>query len=408
MERWFAAFLVSVLLYSPQTSSAEALGFSTSGYIRYGYGHTRNRSTHTCYRAKGAHGASRFGNECNQYMDFQLKHDLGKKDGIYLHSEIGWDFYAEEGGTLALVKRDERFLQLHGLGEVSLWAGRRTYRRKEAHLLDFKYSNLWGEGFGWEDAPLLRGHWAYAYLSRPAEEGDIHSRHITHDFRVYDLPIDILPVQSATLELSANYAEMKPKPGYFDRQTGFEGFSLNAVLDQQFRPGVSHKLSLQTGSGALADLDSRPSLRRDREGDPISPDNYRTVRVVSESLIENLDRASIMLTQLFEKRWVLGTQDSGFTWGSLGGRVKLYQSDAINYVLDGSVDYVRDGEVGVSSLVKKLSVALQFSRGRGFYNRPALRLYATYAELDDDYALTTREGLSESGVSCGIQFETWW
>lgn len=408
MKYWFSAFWVCVLLHPLPASSGEMLGFSTSGYIRYGYGYTRDRKKHTCYRANGAHGASRFGNECNQYMDLQLKHDLGRKDGIRLHSEIGWDFYAEEGGTLALIKRDERFLQLRGLGEASFWVGRRTYRRKEAHLLDFKYSNLWGEGGGWEDAPFLRGRWAYAYLSRPAEETDIHLRHITHDLRVYDLPLEILAGRPATLEVSFNYAEMKPKAGYFDGQTDFEGFSINAVVDQKFSPEFSNKLSLQSGSGALADLDSRLGLRRDNSGNPLDPDNYRVLRIVNESLIENLDRASILLTQLFEKRSVLGAKDSDFMWGSIGGRVKLYQSDYINYVLDGSVDYVRDGEPGVSSLVKKLSVALQFSRGRGFYSRPALRLYATYAELDDDQDVVSMEGRLESGLSCGIQFETWW
>lgn len=90
------------------------------------------------------------------------------------------------------------------------------------------------------------------------------------------------------------------------------------------------------------------------------------------------------------------------------GRVKLYKSDYLNYVIDGSVDYVNDSMQGVSSLVKKLTVATQFSKGRGFYNRPALRIYATYAKSTEELDWSQRGTLPDSGFSCGIQFETWW
>ena len=67
-------------------------------------------------------------------------------------------------------------------------------------------------------------------------------------------------------------------------------------------------------------------------------------------------------------------------------------------------------------LLWKNTVALQWTTGRGYFNRPVVRLFGTYASWDDDLQGSVGDApgpdrgfLDDTeGFTFGVQFETWW
>ena len=106
-------------------------------------------------------------------------------------------------------------------------------------------------------------------------------------------------------------------------------------------------------------------------------------------------------------------------WFSTGVRPIYYLSNKWNIALETGIDYV-DNSNGANGnaegLLWKNTVALQWTTGRGYFNRPVVRLFGTYASWDDDLQGSVGDApgpdrgfLDDTdGFTFGVQFETWW
>lgn len=70
-----APCLLALALASPQ---AQALDFT--GYVRSGVGSTDGHGTQSCFQLPDAPSKYRLGNECEQYSELDLRHDLASFD----------------------------------------------------------------------------------------------------------------------------------------------------------------------------------------------------------------------------------------------------------------------------------------------------------------------------------------
>jgi maltoporin len=118
---------------------------------------------------------------------------------------------------------------------------------------------------------------------------------------------------------------------------------------------------------------------------------------------------------------VLRSEDRGLgrsdkiKWYSTGIRPIYYISDHVNIAFELGYDYVDNEILDRKGGLTKATLALQLARGRGYYNRPVLRLFGTYARWSDAF-----EGLigntpgsapygdDTKGWTVGTQIEAWW
>src|SRR5699024_6258010 len=106
------------------------------------------------------------------------------------------------------------------------------------------------------------------------------------------------------------------------------------------------------------------------------------------------------------------------TWKSVGTRLVYYVMDNFRLNLEASTGWTEGGALGTDdeARLSKITFAPAIVTGRGFFARPELRLFVTYADWNDTAAnvgvfqgtATNPFDDSTDGLTFGIQTEVWW
>lgn len=100
------------------------------------------------------------------------------------------------------------------------------------------------------------------------------------------------------------------------------------------------------------------------------------------------------------------------TWTSTGVRPIYYLSQHVNVALELGYDHVDDEFNNFSGDLRKATVALQLSKDRGYYSRPTIRAFVTYASWSDELvgkvASDSAYADKNNGWNAGVQAEVWW
>lgn len=417
MAKFRKAFLSATIAALCSQAAWADDNFDFHGYIRAGTGGNSEGGDQICYQTPGARSKYRFGNECETYGEiifgykafkgddgsyFNLKSNLayvveGEKDfEETVHGPAWREIYVEAGNVLGGVFDGAKF-----------WAGKRFYRRHDVHITDFFYWDMSGPGAGVEDIDVGFGKLAYAYLRENNDDfdasghkiADVNDRSVDrHDFRIYG--IDVNP--GGQLAIGGDYRFSSESRNGFD---GEDGYMLTLEHTQNDLWGGFNKIALQYGDGSASTL-SANSEDTNSDG--------KTWRIVEQLQIEPSSSWSAMGTVVYEDRKDTTDFEPG-TWISVGGRFKYYLTNYLNLVLDTGYDeFDPDGPGGTRELWK-ITPAVQLSAGRSFWTRPALRLFATYADWNNaarDAGLaggsTGVFGDDTDGWSFGVQAEHWW
>lgn len=418
--------------------------FEFHGYLRAGTGGNSEGGDQVCFQVPGAKAKYRLGNECEVYSEIIFGYHAFKgDDGAFfdLKTNIAFVTQGEEDFESLSDPGDngpafrEAYVQggnlLGGVFEgASFWVGKRFYRRHDVHINDFFFWDASGAGGGVEDIDLGFGKLAYAYFRNSNDEvptfavrevdpvtgnplsdpisGDPIVRTITgdriqvndravsrHDFRIYG--IDSNP--GGQLTLGADLRISEEDRGNFD---GEDGYAFHVMHVQNDVLGGDNKIALQYGKGSASTLAAA--------SDDTNDDGH-TWRITESLLVEPSPGWSLAGTLIYEDREDTG--DDG-TWLSVGGRFKKYMTDYLNLVLEVGYDQF-DPDDGESRELWKITPAVALSAGRGFYARPTLRLFATYADWNAaarDAGLAGGSsgvyGLDTEGFTYGVQAEIWW
>ena len=128
-------------------------------------------------------------------------------------------------------------------------------------------------------------------------------------------------------------------------------------------------------------------------------------------LIQPNPKFAIMPLFIYQRTRNGNSQDGPAQWYSFGARPQFFFTNHISLALEPGFDRVTAGNGLYSGWLRKFTIAPQIAAGRQFFSRPALRLFATYANWSDGlrgfvggapYANKT------SGLTYGVQVETWW
>ncbi|WP_369959493.1 maltoporin [Pseudomonas benzenivorans] len=401
--------LAVTLAYLALPGTAQALEFS--GYLRSGAGTADGNGRQSCFQLPGAQSKFRLGNECEQYAELDLRQDLlSLDDGSVVSVEGMAQLFNEYGhtptftGEHGFTRMNQAYVewsQVPALNGGSLWAGRRFYKRNDIHISDFFYWNQSATGAGIEDYALGGLKYSYAFSRK---DSVFQKEYINrHDFNVVGFNTN----PHGELELGLSFID---KPRHIEG--AHSGWSITAQHKQQdfLDLGGTNTLALQYGPG--------PGTALGSTGDVLLDDSAKRYRLVEFFDWQIAPRLGGQFLVVYQKDERADMDDEN--WLSVGGRASYAFTEQFKLVGELGHDQV-DASGGTRKL-SKFTVAPTWSpAGPGFWARPELRLYYTYASWNQAAQeaasrMAAGSALSDSGAfgsarhgsNFGVQVEYWW
>ncbi|MDQ1387747.1 MAG: maltoporin, partial [Acidobacteriaceae bacterium] len=301
----------------------------------------------------------------------------------------------------------EAFVQagnvLESRPDAKFWAGERFYRRQHIDIDDFYPLDMSGYGAGVEDFNIGIGKLALSYLSgaRPdiiTQNGNLTKSNV--DLRFYDL--------KGPAGLWA---------GWFDFATSKGGTTTtNTVIPTTngYAFGLRHQrlewhggynaLGVQYGTGPASNFSTAID-------DPTAFINSTARFLVTEQVVfQPNDRFAVMPIFIYQRTKDGNPQHDWNQWVSFGARPEVFFTKYLSLAFEGGFDHTQSrGQY--DGWLRKFTIAPQLGAGRKFFSRPVLRAFLTYASWSnglrgfvggEPYLNRT------SGLTYGVQAETWW
>ncbi|MGQ1411027.1 maltoporin [Acinetobacter baumannii] len=380
------------------TTSNIALSAEIHGYFRTGMGSTDNGHTQECFQLIGAPSKYRLGNECEQYGELFAKQNLIKlNDGSELSINGMLQFYNQYGKTLSFNNDNgfTRFNQIYldwrnisYLNGANIWLGRRFYNRNDINISDFYYWNQSGTGFGIDDYKVKDLSLSYVFSRKDNVSQDKYINR--HDVTIKGFKLN----SQNTLNTGVSIVE--------GDHTGW------ALTVQNVTTNIlngKNTFALQYGEGAGTGLSYTGNPELDHHNTSL-----RFIEVVDwETENKKLNGQAQFL---YQKDNFKNQNDS--EWFSLGSRIAYVVQDHFKISTEIGFDQIRTEQENRN--LTKITIAPTWAlKGTGFYDRPELRLFYTYAFWNDNEQKLRDQLLPENnfyqvshGSNFGIQLETWW
>ncbi len=391
--------------------------FEFHGYFRSGYGLNSLGGQQVAFQAPGAAAKYRLGNEPETYAELIFVNNWlnpeHNSDKAWMRTEVMIEAnttnsanYANFAGGTGndQFRFREAFVQAGNILEsqpgAKFWAGERFYRRQHIDIDDFYPLDMSGYGGGVEDLNVRIGKLALSYLSgaRPdivTQNGNLTKSNI--DVRFYDL--------KGPAGLWA---------GWFDFATSKGGTTTTGAViptTNGYAFGLRHQrlewhggynaLGVQYGSGPASNFSTSID-------DPTAFINSTARLLVTEQVVfQPNDRFAVMPIFIYQR-----TKDGNpqHSWNSFGARPEVFFTKYLSLAFEGGFDHTHSrGQY--DGWLRKFTIAPQLGAGRKFFSRPVLRALLTYANWSgglrgfvggEPYLNRT------SGLTYGVQAETWW
>ena len=428
-------------------SSVAASAVDFHGYFRAGaQASTQGGEVYCLGNGNIGHKVGRLGDECDTYAELTLNQE------VYNKANNKWTLNTLVAYGTAEGNRDLQGDSWQGVGGTGpwngqrlsirelwtgyqtdagyqIWAGKRFYQRKDIHLLDLYYLNNSGYGAGIEGIDVGMGNLAFAVTKWANDGTSDYNRNVYKlDARWNGIPVGPL----GNLDASVIYA-------------------LPFISEQQEANAAGNARANRANSGALVTLDLNTAVNSDsvnlmnhfvvqygtngfgyigqngnHAGDNYTPDLDDTgVRVIDWG---TLDAGNFGLGYSLIWAHVDNGDDhkaAGATWTtersgwiySIVLRPEYKWTEFTRTTLElGYSSQKTNGWMapGEDPDVYKVTLAQQFTPGKGFWTRPAIRFYVSYIGGDEfaegwavGYKNKNKDG-DEHQITVGTQVEAWW
>lgn len=393
MKKLLTGTAMSLALTGATAALAEVT-FSQTGYLRLGVGES-NDGDFAEMQLNGAWTNYRLGNESDFYGEFgvNMTNELanGSKivGGVRYHLSGDGNDLRASGEVDANLALREVWLGYAGIGDGALsdstiWAGRRYYKRKDIHIIDFyyeDYSNFTGYGVGIENIGLSFGDLSVAAFA------DQDQTVTTFDARIENIALG----QDLVGEVGAAYAAVD------EDEQGDDGFAIRGHIQKNNFAGGFLKGSLMYSEGAAWGFFG--------DGASFATSDRSLARAQIHGLASLSDRLDLFFVALHQV-----DDDDGTTtaWSSAGVRPQYTITDNFAAAVEVGFDYV--DEDGDTRDLTKATLAGIYTFGKpGFWSRPQLRAFVTQGNWSEVGAIGNQAAFDTDtdGTSYGIQFETW-
>ena len=401
--------------------------FEFHGYFRSGYGLNSDGGQQVAFQAPGADAKYRLGNEAETYGEFIFVNNWLNPDHnnnkAWMRTEVMLEAnttnsasYANFPGSIGndQFRLREAFVQggniLESQPDAKFWAGERYYRRQHIEINDFYPLDMSGYGAGVEDVNVGVGKLAVALLAgaRPdivTQNGNYAKSDV--DVRLYDVKGPL-----GRFAFWFDYAHAKggtTQTGTLIPSTGGVAFGLR--FQRLEWHGGYHTFSIQYGKGAASDFATNVE----------DPNQFlkssERLLLTEHLLFQPNDRFAVMPIFIFQRKRD-GRPGHGFSdWASIGVRPEVFFTNYISLAFEGGFDHTegfvttQGGEKQFDGWLRKFTIAPQIGAGRKFFSRPVLRAFLTYGSWSNGFrGLVGGVPFQDrtSGLTYGLQAETWW
>jgi len=406
----------------------EQLGtFEFHGYFRSGYGLNGKGGSQVAFQAPGADAKYRLGNEAETYGELIFVNNWlnpeHSSDKAWLKTEVMVEANTTNSATYANFPNNtgndqfrlrEAFVRaghiLQSQPDAKFWAGERYYRRQHIEINDFYPLDVSGYGGGVEDFDVGIGKLAVAFLAgaRPdivTQNGNYAKNNI--DVRLYDIRAPL-----GRVGLWFDYAHAKGGT----TQTGSviptaDGYAFGLRFQRLEWLGGYNTFSVQYGKGAASNFSTSID-----DPNPFLKSSERLL-ITEHLLIQPNARFAVMPIFIFQRKRD-GQPGHGFNdWASFGVRPQVFFTKYISLAFEGGFDHTegfvttQTGDRQFDGWLRKFTIAPQIGAGRQFFSRPVLRAFLTYASWSNGFrGLVGGVPFQDrtSGLTYGLQAETWW
>jgi maltoporin len=395
--------------------------FEFHGYFRSGYGLNGAGGQQVAFQAPGAGAKYRLGNEAETYGEFIFVNNWlnpdHATDKAWIKTEVMLEANTTNSASYASFPNGmgndqfrlrEAFIQagnvIEGQPDAKFWAGERYYRRQHIEIDDFYPLDMSGYGAGVEDWHLRVGKLAVAYLAgaRPdvvTENGYLAKSNI--DVRFYDL--------KGPAGLWGGWFNFATTKGG-TTSTGVkvpttDGYAFGVRHQSLEWHGGYHSFMAQYGTGAASNFSTSID-------DPtFFLHSSARLQFVEHLLFQPSDKFAIMPIFVYQRLKDGNPRHDWNQWVSFGARPVVFFTKYLSLAMEAGVDQTSSPSGNYDGWLRKVTIAPQIGAGRKFFSRPVLRTFLTYANWSDGFrglvggpAYLTKT----SGLTYGVQAETWW
>jgi len=395
--------------------------FEFHGYFRSGYGLNSEGGQQVAFQAPGAGAKYRLGNEAETYGEFIFvnnwmnpDHD---SDRAWFKTEVMLEANTTDSASYANFNNStgndqfrlrEVFVRggnvFESRPDTKFWVGERYYRRQHIEINDFYPLDMSGYGAGFEDLRLGVGKLAVGYLAgaRPDIQ-TVNGNYVKSnvDVRFYDVK-----------------APGGTVAGWFDFATGKGGTTpLGEVIPSSngYAFGIRHQrlewhggyhaLGIQYGTGPASNFSTSID-------DPTRFINSTARFLLSEQiLLQPNEKFAIMPIFILQRTKDGNPQHGWDQWASFGARPEVFFTKHLSLAVEGGFDHTHSSNGRYDGWLRKVTIAPQIGAGRQFFSRPVLRAFLTYASWSEGlrgFVGGTPFQNRTSGLTYGVQAETWW
>lgn len=384
------------------------------GYFRDSVGINSKGGGQVCFGLPGSDFKARLGNECDRYLEMSFS-EKGKIDDVDWTVEfMPAQFQPIDGaapGNSLFVQQMWSGLKFNNWDGVTVWAGRRYFKRHDVHSLDWFYWNpAQGQGaVGVEDVKIGFGKLAFTLIRMEAGPQPLSTGvYMVPEVRLYDAPVNT----DGTLEIGLDLAIARDQSVGGVDALGADRAGVSPLVTIQHNQanlfGGSNSLAFQYGSGAFVKSTGDGPNNQLLAGGTSDDKQWRIVEHLVVNPTKEISGALVLVYQDISRA------------GNAGGKIitaevrPAYQfTDHFKVSLDAfyqSINFDNDA-LGTATLTK-LTLAPTIVLGHGYYARPELRFFATYGSWNDDAAAlgtiaSGAFGTTKNGTSFGTQLEIW-
>jgi maltoporin len=169
--------------------------------------------------------------------------------------------------------------------------------------------------------------------------------------------------------------------------------------------GGYHAFYIQYGTGAASNFSTSVT-------DPTPHiDSAERLLITEHVLLQPSDKFAIMPIFVYERKRDGNPQHGWDEWVSFGARPELFFTKRLSLAFEAGFDHTRSSTGQYEGWLQKYTLAPQLGAGRKFFSRPVLRAFVTYAHWSNGlrgFVGGSAYSQKTSGLSFGLQAETWW
>ncbi|USD65834.1 carbohydrate porin [Vibrio sp. SCSIO 43136] len=375
---------VMAALSAPTVVADDDMGFTFSGYARYGAAYQGGDSKYI--KPEGSlngNSTGRLGNEVNG-GEFQFSKPFAGTNGTKFdvtfmlnHWESGaWN---NDGGGVGIAKAYAGASNIfESQPDLYVWAGRDFHTRPQTGLNDYFWMMHDGQGGGFRNLDLGGAKFDLAFV------GQLESARLTNDNGKYAITSKMhgINLGEASLSIYANYGFASEEQDALKDVKAAQAAAEIGYKGQRFIVRYSNN-----AKDAVYDLnDGQTALLASFDGSTSLSDNMSIEYLTAYQKLENKDSSDDRANYNVIVRPAYSWNDIHSTWIEAGYDV---------------VDYANKDQ---KNSAWKVTFSQNIAVGAETWSRPMLRFYATVGEAKQD-------GVTDAKVDAmtvGAMWEAWW